>query len=387
MSTRRRHPHGEHVIPGSVLVSAPRLIAPVTHVQDLARIMRVALAALALTLAAAGCREQASPPAAPPPASPGAPSDEPAGEPPAALRRITLPGAGGSRGTVAYWSNADLQQAGEHPRAVIVIHGDQRNAHDYFTFTRDAARIARSEALIIAPRFVTPDDDRAPGDVTWGDGDWKTGERGHEDDAVSSFEVIDHLLAELAARAAARGVLTDVVVAGHSAGGQLVQRYAAAARLPAGLRVRFVVANPSSYLYLDGRRPEAGGFEEPSSRERRSCGRYDRYKYGLERRPEPLDRVDAETLRTQYLSRDVTILLGALDTRDEDNLDRGCEARMQGAHRYERGVLFYQYVQARFTPDGMHALEVIAGVGHDARAVLTSDAGRRALFGTVETTR
>lgn len=337
----------------------------------------VTLVTVAFASVAAGCRDEPPPPGG----TPGAVEGEPA----PVLRRITLSAEGAPGGTVAYWSNAGPDEAAPPSHAVIIIHGDQRNAEEYFAFTREAARIAESEALIIAPRFVTPDDDdRAPDDLTWGDGDWKTGERPREDEAVSSFEVIDHLLAELAA---AGDPLTDVVVAGHSAGGQLVQRYAAAARLPAGLRVRFVVANPSSYLYLDERRPDGGGFEEPSSRERRACDRYDRYKYGLERRPEPLDQVDAKTLRTQYLSRDVTILLGALDTSDEDNLDRGCEARMQGAHRYERGVLFYQYVQTRFTTEGAHTLEVIPGVGHDARAMLTSDAGRRALFGIADASR
>jgi pimeloyl-ACP methyl ester carboxylesterase len=343
----------------------------------LARVTLVTLITIAVTSVAAGCRDE--------PPRPGGTPSAAEGEPASVLRRVTLSARGAPGGTVAYWSNAGPDEAAQRTRAVIIVHGDQRNAREYLAFTREAARIAGSEALIIAPRFVTTeDDDRAPDDLTWGDGDWKTGALPREDDAVSSFEVIDHLLAELAA---AGGPLTDVVVAGHSAGGQFVQRYAAAARLPAGLRVHFVVANPSSYLYLDERRPDGGGFEEPSSRERRSCGRYDRYKYGLERRPAPLDDVDGDTLRTQYLSRDVTILLGALDTSDEDNLDRGCEARMQGAHRYERGVLFYQYVQAGFSPDGAHTLGVIPGVGHDARAMLTSDAGRRALFGSVQTSR
>ena len=50
-----------------------------------------------------------------------------------------------------------------------------------------------------------------------------------------------------------------ISVVGHSAGGQTVQRYALSTALPpairTGLALRYVVANPSSYGYLDSTRP------------------------------------------------------------------------------------------------------------------------------------
>ena len=73
--------------------------------------------------------------------------------------------------------------------------------------------------------------------------------------------------------------LREVTIAGHSAGGQFVQRYAAGTRIeqqPAiaalGLRFRYVVANPSSYMYLFPREPDA-----LTGR----CPRFDEYKFGL----------------------------------------------------------------------------------------------------------
>jgi len=335
------------------------------------RLRPALLAALVCLVAAvtAGCREP----------RPAPPSDtsSPAGLP--AVRRLDVPVQGAPHGTVAYWGNVDVREPDGRTRAVIVIHGDQRNAGEYFAFARTAAVTAQSDALIIAPRFVTADDaGRARSDLTWSDDDWKSGATPDHRGGVSSFEVIDRLIAGLVADDPA---LTEVVVAGHSAGGQFVQRYAAAAHLPAGAHVRFVVANPSSYLYLDHRRPVDGAFDEPSRRAVRACDRYDDYKFGLDRLPAPLKAIGAATLRAQYRARDVTILLGALDLSDDDNLDRGCEAGLQGAQRYERGVLFYQYVQALFPPAGEHALRVVPGVGHDAAGMLDSEAGRLALFG------
>lgn len=78
---------------------------------------------------------------------------------------------------------------------------------------------------------------------------------------VSSFDVLDQML----------GILTDrdlypnlnkISILGHSAGGQMVQRYAIMSLLAAAydeddvdwIDMQFVVANPSSYTYLDERR-------------------------------------------------------------------------------------------------------------------------------------
>jgi trehalose 6-phosphate synthase len=54
--------------------------------------------------------------------------------------------------------------------------------------------------------------------------------------------------------------LKTVVLAGHSGGGQLVHRYAVVGKAPAalasaGIHLRYVVANPSSYVYFSDARP------------------------------------------------------------------------------------------------------------------------------------
>ena len=87
--------------------------------------------------------------------------------------------------------------------------------------------------------------------------------------------------------------LKEVVVAGHSAGGQLVQRYAVVGRPAArSAGLRFVVSNPSSYLYFSDERPQGDGrFAAPS--DAAVCPQYNRWKYGLAGAP-PYVRVDPD---------------------------------------------------------------------------------------------
>jgi hypothetical protein len=79
--------------------------------------------------------------------------------------------------------------------------------------------------------------------------------------ALSSFDILDHMLAILTDRDIYPN-MNKISILGHSAGGQMVQRYAITSLLAAAyddedfdeIDVQFVVANPSSYTYLDERR-------------------------------------------------------------------------------------------------------------------------------------
>ena len=60
----------------------------------------------------------------------------------------------------------------------------------------------------------------------------------------------------------------QVVIFGNSAGGQFVNRYAAVGRGPGalaarGIQTRFIVANPSTYLYFGDDRPHAAPGRRP----------------------------------------------------------------------------------------------------------------------------
>ena len=149
---------------------------------------------------------------------------------------------GGDTLRVPYYSNLLLDAP--HPevtRAVVVIHGTLRNAVDYYRAMVEAAAKAPgadSTTLIIAPQFLTEPDvaaDTLPGSyLYWAYMGWRSGDPSLSTTAhprpgsISSFAVIDTILFRLAQF---NPNLTPLVVAGHSAGGQFVNRYAAGTRI------------------------------------------------------------------------------------------------------------------------------------------------------------
>lgn len=285
-------------------------------------------------------------------------------------------------------------------RLVVVIHGDVRNARTYFDdVTRAADASDAAAVVVVAPQFPTRGDVRRAtitDDVLeWSAEDWKSGElsRGSDKDMrVSSFEVIDQLILAIVDGGRFPSI-GSIVVAGHSAGGQFVNRYAAGTSIEerlqiAGVAMTFVVANPSSYLYFDGRRvDDAGAVEEPGRSERADCPGYDRYKYGLDERNAYMANSSRREIRQRYGTRVVTYVAGALDTDPDDpSLDRSCEGRAQGPTRLARARAYQTYLRATFPDEAMdhHRLVVVPGIGHDGGAILNHPLVRQSLFGSGE---
>jgi pimeloyl-ACP methyl ester carboxylesterase len=285
----------------------------------------------------------------------------------------------------------------EVTRAIIVVHGALRNAGSSFsamqqamTLTGDAAR----RTLIVAPQFLSEVDVvrySVPFDVpVWSVDGWKAGSLSEirRDDStdrrVSSFAVMDALLQTLNDRQW-WPALDVVVLAGHSAGGQFVQRYAAAGRAPTvlsqhGIHTRFVVANPSSYLYFDERRPTEHGFVPlPPTR----CRGFDHYKYGLQA-PNPYVATQTpQALRGHYARQQVIYLLGSLDAdAAHPFLDRSCAAEAQGPSRLARGQAYYQYLPLALGREVVqrHHRVLVEGVGHDHQGMFQSPCGVAWLF-------
>ena len=282
-------------------------------------------------------------------------------------------------------------------RLIVVVHGDARNSDDYLDAIRAAAEAAgATDTLVVAPQFRTIDDEATqstPDGLYFSSNGWKEGATSEKSPlprrvSISSFAAVDDLV---------RGILTagafpnlrTVVMTGHSAGGQFVERYAATSPLEDGfagsVQFLYVVANPSSYLYFDARRPEpGGGFEEPSARDRRECPDYDTWKYGLAGRNAYAAASDATAIRARYARRAVVYLLGADDSNPDDpSLDTSCAAEWQGEDRLDRGRRHFAYIGTAFgeVVYGSHVLAVVPGVGHDGPAMYLSDAAMEALFG------
>jgi hypothetical protein len=171
-----------------------------------------------------------------------------------------------------------------------------------------------------------------------------------------------------------------VVIIGHSSGGQFVNRYAAGgAGCPdPAVAVRYVVMNPSSYLYLSALRPSASGeFETPGAAD--TCPEYDEYKYGLHDLNSYMAGVGVEAIRENLFTRDTYYLAGEEDTSNDGNLDVTCSGILQGENRFERfrGYRSYAGLFAEWT--GSIFLSV-PDVGHSSSRMLMSDAARSLVF-------
>ena len=313
-----------------------------------------------------------------------------------ASRHLSVATLAGS-GTVPVFANGDwLAPTHDVKRAVILIHGRLRNADTYFNLAERACALAGGDAgdtLLIVPQFLASADVGVhalpPSTLHWEWTSWMGGDNAEGPAPLSSFDVLDAILQTLASREQFAS-LTEVVIAGHSGGGQVVQRYAVVTRGEAplvarGIAVRYVVANPSSYVYFDAMRPTASG--EFVAFDATACPSFNRWKYGLEDLPAYAssdgDSSSADALESRYARRDVTVLLGGADCDPQHPaLDRSCAAQTQGEHRLGRGLAYARYMASRHPERALkHRTFVIDGVGHDAKGIFASAQGLAALFG------
>lgn len=187
---------------------------------------------------------------------------------------------------------------------------------------------------------------------------------------VTSFDLMDHIVGLLSDKNNFPN-LKEIVLTGHSAGGQLVQRYAGGTDIDtkyAHVNFRFVVANPGSYMYLSQNRPV---------KLRVNCGQND-YKFGLDNRNEYMDRINKQKLIAQYTARQVIYFLGEADNVAE-GIDQTCPAQYQGKTRIERGKLFKAQLDKE-NPGHKHIIQTVPGVGHTQYGMYTSEIGQKLLF-------
>ena len=287
-------------------------------------------------------------------------------------------------------------------RAVIVIHGKNRTAPAYFDSVLEAARkvdeTTEFRTIILAPHFLVEEDvthHELQDDVLfWASDGWQRGDESISTDAhprpvsISSFSVVDTIL-ERMSESDRFPNLEQIVIVGHSAGGQFVNRFAAGSQVEQtaiqqrGIEVRYVVANPSSYLYFNGERRVGDEGDQFATPETSSCPSYNAYKYGLENMNSYMAAVGAAQIRAQYPQRTLVYLLGSEDNDPASPLlDTNCAAMLQGSNRLERGMVYYSYLQHYFGEQALatHEMAYVLDVGHSSSEMFQSGAGVKALF-------
>ncbi|WP_149138987.1 MULTISPECIES: hypothetical protein [Cupriavidus] len=355
------------------------------------RFARFTLLMAATAALAAGCASQ------PPAPSVSAPSAAPAAPSAAAKpqwQRVHL-GSGAGYDFPVYANHpltADLRGIRE---VVFVQHGLQRNGDDYYA--AGAALLQASgrkpeEVLLIAPNFPgTPDAakhfDNMP---VWTVQGWIGGEDAVSGPGagVSSLQVLDDLLAFVTDKSRFPAV-SKVTVAGHSGGAQIVHRYAVLNNVDErvrarGIDLRYVVANPSSYLYFTPDRPVAPDLKRFAPYSTATCADYNKYRYGMQDIVAYAKGADGMTLYQRYMQRQVTYMVGSEDNDPNHRvLDKACGAEAEGPTRLQRGRAYQRYEQFLAKPGqtSRHRAFEVVGVGHDQARMFGSQCGAQAVFG------
>jgi pimeloyl-ACP methyl ester carboxylesterase len=299
---------------------------------------------------------------------------------------VTL-GGGPARGMV--YSTYPLNAANPAiVRALVVLHGSGRDADNYFRTAMAGAFLAGAleDTVVVAPRMASNTgpchDTLAADEVAWsctGDS-WRSGGDATNREKLTSFDFADELLRRLADKKVFPN-LRLIVMAGHSAGGQFVDRYAMANRVheTLGVPLKYVVSNPSSYAYLDNMRPSPDGMEFHALGEGKACPAANQWPYGLERRVTGYTaKLSDEQLRKQLAERPVLYLMGEIDILPLGGFDSSCGAMAQGANRRARGEAFARYVNLKY--GAHHTLMMVSLCGHNARCMFTAESALPVLF-------
>jgi hypothetical protein len=267
-----------------------------------------------------------------------------------------------------------------------MIHGAGLNANKTFETGQkiiESLRMPKNRFWVLAPQIIEGVKLDEKGLLFW-DRRWRSGgmslSTGLNKDlpSLSSFEVIDRLIG---VAVKLNPGIRQIFILGHSAGGQFVARYAAINSRhelweQQGISIRYVVANPSSYPYLDQTRfhfNSAGEILITSREELMNCPGYNKYQYGLEELYGYAEALSPQIIRIRLLTRPVMFVLGTADTDRDWSLDKTCEADVQGKNRYERGLLYKHHLGpfVKSSPNSRHIWLEIPEVGHEATEIFT----------------
>ena len=292
-----------------------------------------------------------------------------------------------------YYSNLSLNEVHDDTKlAIVVLHGASRNADDYYDRMYAVVNgVGMDSTIIIAPQFLRTGDldvHNLSEDVLYWTNttNWTAGytsgntSNHNRPFTISSYSIMDTLLYRLAMN---NPILNQMVFVGFSAGGQFVNRYVGGNDVTDrifqefNLSMRYIVGSPSSYLYMNDERRIEGTVDQfavPSG-----CSEYNDYKYGLDDLNNYMSNAGSDSIRIRYSRREVIYLIGGSD--NEGTTD--CQSMAQGNHRYERSIIYFNYLQYYFSSEilGRHQHAIIPNIDHDSYNIFNSACGRKALFG------
>jgi pimeloyl-ACP methyl ester carboxylesterase len=288
-------------------------------------------------------------------------------------------------------------------RVLVSIHGAGRDADGYFRSTLAAAFLAGAleNTLIISPRLASNEggcrDSLATNEISWHCNTWRSGGPSPKTPNVTSFHFLDEILRK-AARKGTFPNVRSIVIVGHSAGGQVVNRYAMSNQVheQLGVPVTYIVSNPSSYAYPDSVRPTSAAYDVRAGApgyvaggppnadafrafgDARNCTTFDQWPFGFRNRTGYSASQSDDQLRRQLAGRPTIYLLGGLDILPLAGFDGSCAAMSQGPTRMARGQAYAKLVNERL--GARHTVAVVPLCGHNARCMYTAESALPLLF-------
>ena len=293
------------------------------------------------------------------------------------IQRLTLNAPNGSKGYLHFYGTYPLYE--ENARwanlkyAVIVLHGQNRDADAYFDYLLSALRRQNllDSTVLISP-FFKADTDAGTGDLYWSNTAWRGGlPATGADNSSNALNLLDSLVNRLANKERFP-VLRSILVTGHSSGALLAQLYALANRSESThnqLRFHYAVANTQYYYYPDERRvnENTGALYVPSN-----CPTYQDWPLGYQSPSPYLLGVPKSTVDRQLGERSIAYLLGNGTAADPTLNTTDCDASLLGSTRYKRGENYFLSLQNSYGQNLKSRKIIVQGVGHDGLGVYAS---------------
>ncbi|MBB6463236.1 hypothetical protein [Flammeovirga kamogawensis] len=291
-----------------------------------------------------------------------------------------------------FYTSIDLNNStpiSEITSLTLVVHGlsyDYQNQFQtMYNTVYDIGQV--SKTIVIAPYFSNNSADNT---IYWTNATWRYGGNSVgtlNSQPQSSYLLLEKFLKNYVFVDGKFPNLKTIMLIGHSAGGQYIQRYAALNNLEQQYQkytFKYLVSDPSSYLYINKLRYSDihKAYIQPDTVQG-GCNEYNNYYYGLNEIDQFTDYrndLDSSTIVTQNIARLVTYATG---TEDLDNSDDSCPANWEGGgntddlsnskvnNRYKRSLYMMNFYSDQY-PESKHSLFEVPGADHDAAAIYRS---------------
>lgn len=293
------------------------------------------------------------------------------------LQSFSVAGTSGASGTFTFYGSYPifLQEARwkNLKHAVIVLHGQNRDADAYFTFLTTTLRQEnlQNEVILLAPYFKSNTEAKT-GELFWSANGWREGQpAGLANVPASPFEMLDRLVERLSSKAHFP-VLENILITGHSSGALLTQLYAALNQMEKkypDLNFSYAVANTQYFYYPDDvRYDEAKAqFFTPVN-----CPAYRQWPLGFTGVPAYAANVTKPVMDQQLTSRDITYVLGNGNSPDPTLNTSDCDATLLGSSRFKRGENFFTLLETRYAGTHKSRKLIVQGIGHDGQGIYQS---------------